>query len=105
MFTRYGEEVINVQMGRESDPDFEIHQHLLRKDIKFGEYIDMVLNGGPSNDYYITANNHMLNRKGVQGMLEDVKPFFPGFMKQQVRMESGWGCNVSKPLFVGRRLP
>jgi len=82
---RFGNQTINVQMGRESDPDFEIHQHLLRRDIKFGDYIDMVLNGGESNDYYITANNHFFGRPEFQSMLEDVKPFFPGFMRETVQ--------------------
>jgi len=79
---RYGEQTVNVQMGRESDPDFETHQHLLRKNMRFGEYVDMVVDGGESNDYYLTANNHMLKNPSFLGMMQDVEPFFPGFMMQ-----------------------
>mmetsp|Transcript_43180 Transcript_43180/g.102463 ORF Transcript_43180/g.102463 Transcript_43180/m.102463 type:complete len:550 (+) Transcript_43180:178-1827(+) len=79
---RYGSEMVNVQMGRESDPDFEVHQHLLRREIRFGEYVDMVVEGGQSNDYYLTANNYMLKRPEFEGMIGDMQPFFPGFMRQ-----------------------
>jgi hypothetical protein len=80
---RFGEQIINIQLGRESDPDFEIHQHILRRDMKFGDYIDKVMNGGESNDYYITANNHFFGRRAFASMLADTKPFFPGFMMQE----------------------
>jgi len=76
--------MVNVQMGRESDPDFELNQHLLRKDMAFREYVDMVIDGGESNDYYLTANNYMLKNNDFKSMLDDVQPFFPGFMHQDM---------------------
>jgi len=81
---RFGDKTVNVQMGRESDPNFEQHQHLLRKDMKFREYVDMVIDGGESNDYYLTANNYMLKNNDFKSMLDDVQPFFPGFMHQDM---------------------
>mmetsp|Transcript_16821 Transcript_16821/g.42161 ORF Transcript_16821/g.42161 Transcript_16821/m.42161 type:complete len:548 (-) Transcript_16821:255-1898(-) len=83
---RFGDKMVNVQMGRESDPDFELNQHLLRKDMKFREYVDMVIDGGESNDYYLTANNHMLKNREFRSMLDDVQPFFPGFMQQSANL-------------------
>eukprot|EP00873_Tetraselmis_striata_P001253 jgi/Tetstr1/421517/TSEL_012464.t1 len=83
---RFGDKTVNVQMGRESDPNFEQHQHLLRKDMKFREYVDMVIDGGESNDYYLTANNHMLKNREFRSMLDDVQPFFPGFMQQSANL-------------------
>src|SRR4030095_16122770 len=45
---------------------------LHRRRVRFAEFIDMILEGGPTNDYYLTANNELLNRPEFATLLDDI---------------------------------
>lgn len=70
----YGHLDVAVQRGRNSDPDYERNKVALRRTEKLGDFIDCVLGGGPSNDYYMTANDEVLRRPEFAPLLRDIGP-------------------------------
>jgi Cupin-like domain len=77
--TKYGHVAVEIQANRNSDANFEINKTNLKRVVKLGEYVDMVLAGGETNDYYLTANNGALTRPELQGLLQDIN-MFPEFL-------------------------
>jgi hypothetical protein len=69
---RLGEREVEVQFGRESDPDFEVNQPRHRRRMRFAEYLDLVERSGPTNDFYMTANNSGHNRAALAELWDDV---------------------------------
>src|SRR2546425_1112160 len=62
---RLGDRVVEVQANRNSDANYEQNQFNLKKEMPFGAYVDLVEAAGPTNDYYITANNSGKNRENL----------------------------------------
>ena len=56
-----GEATVQVMQGRHADPRYEINSEAHKHEAKLSEYVRMVLEGGPSNDYYLVANNEFFN--------------------------------------------
>jgi ribosomal protein L16 Arg81 hydroxylase len=77
---KFGNEIIEIQVGRNSDPIYEENSEQHKKKISFSEYIDMVANGGETNDYYMTANNHVLENESMRGLFNDIE-MFPEFLR------------------------
>lgn len=71
----YGNVGIQVQGNRNSDPNYEINLEQHRKTMLFEDYIDWVVRAGETNDYYMVANNHTLNREEMQGLFDDMEVF------------------------------
>nr|WKF58013.1 hypothetical protein HUO10_002509 [Paraburkholderia busanensis] len=69
---RCGECEVEVQFGRESDADYEINQPRLRRSMRFADYVDLVERSGPTNDFYMTANNTSKNRAALAALWADV---------------------------------
>lgn len=68
---RWGESVVDVQVGRESDAHFEqkAHAHvgrMLMRDVA------AKVTAGASNDIYMTARNSDGNRKALPGLWDDI---------------------------------
>lgn len=76
-----GEQIVEVQFGRNSDRDYEINQTQFRKQMPFSDYIDM-LPSAETNDFYITANNTSINGKALEALWPDV-PLITEYMKEQ----------------------
>lgn len=76
---RFGEVVIEVTRGREGDPRYEDNFRAHCVAVTFAEYVDMVIGGGPSNDYYLVARNEVLDQSGLAAMRDDFH-FPPGFL-------------------------
>ncbi len=62
----FGEEIVEVMTGRNTDPDYEIRSSLRKTQMRFSDYIDMCLNCGETNDIYLCAQNEF-TRKAVNG--------------------------------------
>lgn len=60
---RYGSETVEVTANRDSDPDYELNLARHRREILFGDYVDMVTTGGETNDYYLVARNEVLEHE------------------------------------------
>jgi hypothetical protein len=68
----YGDRDVEVQMGRESDENYEVNGPKHKKLMPFREYVDMVESAGRTNDFYMTANNGSHNREALAGLWEDI---------------------------------
>ena len=72
-----GDADIEVQFGREGDPLFERNSRQLKKRISMKAYAEMVLQGGESNNYYMTARNTKESLSGIECLFDDVDDFGP----------------------------
>lgn len=77
---QFGDTEVEVQFGRDSDPDYEVNRDALRRKLRFGEFVRMVEEGGPGNDYYLVAGNEVIERSALSGLMADV-PLFPGILE------------------------
>jgi Cupin-like domain len=66
-----GAEVIEVMTGRENDKEYEINLDAHRKAMRFDKYVDLVTNSDPTNDFYLVANNHFLDKPGTAALWAD----------------------------------
>jgi len=71
---RLGDREVEVQFGRDADPDYEIHSRTLRRRMPFAEYAALVRDAGRSNDFYMTANNDGHNAEALRGLMADLPP-------------------------------
>ncbi|MFO7029225.1 hypothetical protein B9T07_03990 [Limnospira fusiformis CCALA 023] len=71
----YGQATVEIQAGREADPDYEINLQRHQKTVLFADYIDSVVSGKQTNDYYMVANNRNLDRPELKGLLNDLEIF------------------------------
>jgi hypothetical protein len=69
---RCGDCEVEVQFGRNSDPNYEINQPNLKRIMPFREYVDLVEGSGATNDFYMTANNTTQNRASLAALWADV---------------------------------
>lgn len=72
---RYGSETVEITAERDSDPMYEFNIENHNRKVLFSDYVDMVTDRGESNDYYLIARNHVLEQKGMIGLLEDIEAF------------------------------
>lgn len=71
---RFADVEIEVQEGRERDPAYEINMAQLRVRRRLGDVVTRILTAGPSNDFYVTANNGGHNRAALADLWHDVGP-------------------------------
>jgi len=69
---RFGQFEIEIQDKRNSDPRYEENKLSLKRKTTLGEFVDRVLAGGPTNDYYMTANNELLRTAEFAPLLHDI---------------------------------
>ncbi|WP_144154925.1 cupin-like domain-containing protein [Paraburkholderia sp. BCC1885] len=69
---RCGDCEVEVQFGRNSDPNYEINQPKLKRIMRFRDYVDLVAGSGATNDFYMTANNTSRNRESLAALWPDV---------------------------------
>jgi hypothetical protein len=69
---RFGHLVVEIQDGRNADPNYEENKLAHRRQVPLGPFVDRVLAGGPTNDYYLTANNEALRRPEFAPLLADI---------------------------------
>jgi Cupin-like domain len=78
---RFGDLEVEVQAERNADPKFEQNKQQHRRTMRLGEFVDRVLAGGATNDYYLTANNEILRRPEFAPLLADIGTL-PDFCRQ-----------------------
>jgi hypothetical protein len=88
---RFGQEVVEIQGNRNADPHYERNKLAHRQHSRLGDFVDRVLAGGPTNDYYMTANNELLRSPPFRPLLDDIGSL-PDFCdrSQLGRMSSFW---------------
>jgi len=68
----FGDRMVEVQFGRDADPQYELNSIAHKKQMRFGDYVELVRTSGNTNDFYMTANNDSKNRESLTELLDDV---------------------------------
>ena len=76
---KYGEVEIEVQDDRNSDRLYEINIETHRRKMKMADYVDAVVSGGATNNYYMVANNGNIEKTALGGLLNDIE-IFPEYL-------------------------
>ncbi|MCT7982099.1 cupin-like domain-containing protein [Laspinema sp. A4] len=76
---KYGHVTVGAQFNRESNEQYEWYREKHQKMVLFGEFVDQVLQGGETNDYYIGAYNGNFSREGFKRLLDDIE-LFPEYL-------------------------
>ncbi|HEY1403709.1 MAG TPA: cupin-like domain-containing protein, partial [Pyrinomonadaceae bacterium] len=79
----FGDVEVEITVGRDSDALYEINVEKHKEKILLSDYVDMVLSGGETNDYYMVANNHTLELEGMKELLNDINSF-PSFLNSKI---------------------
>jgi hypothetical protein len=69
---RFGHLTVEIQDGRNADPRYEENKLEHRRMVPLAPFVDRVMAGGPTNDYYMTANNEALRRPEFAPLLADI---------------------------------
>lgn len=75
----FGDRQIEVQFGRDGDPQYERNSGRHKKKMLMREFVDMVVDGGRANDYYMTANNTRNSLASLEDLFADVGDFAAGY--------------------------
>ncbi|MBJ6763751.1 cupin-like domain-containing protein [Myxococcaceae bacterium JPH2] len=76
----HGDVEVEVMTGRESRADHDLEPEPCRARMRLGDFIRRLLEGGPTNDLYLTARNFALERQELLGLRDDLR-FPPGFLR------------------------
>jgi len=68
----FGDVEVEIQAERNTDKRYEVNKLSLRKKMRLADYADLVMQGGTTNDYYLTANNEALRNSQLSALLDDV---------------------------------
>jgi len=77
--TEFAERLVEVQFGRDSDADYEMNSIAHKREMRFGDYVQLMQSQSRSNDFYMTANNHSRNRAALVELWDDV-PGLPEYL-------------------------
>ena len=69
-----GDAVVEAQVERERDPDYELAKDDHRRLVRFGELIEWLRGDAPSNDIYLTAYNNGTNAAALSVLWDDMAP-------------------------------
>lgn len=98
---RFGDALIEIQAGRNQDPDYEVNSPRLKRQARMRDFIAAVCNGQAGNDQYLTANNHALKQPALSPLLQDIGPlpdwFDPGRLADEALLWVG-GAGVVTPM-------
>jgi ribosomal protein L16 Arg81 hydroxylase len=73
LLQKVGAEVmVEVQFDRDKASHYETRSHEFRRQVKFGDFVNMVEKAGSSNNFYLTANNHAFTNSGLKVLLNDI---------------------------------
>jgi hypothetical protein len=87
---RFGHLDVEIQDGRSNDPKFEENKLEHKLTVRLGDFVDRVVNGGPTNDYYLTANNEVLRRPEFAPLLADIGRMPPACDRAQLSSRSSF---------------
>ncbi len=67
-----GQEVVQVMTGRNADANYEIGSDRRRTMMRFSDYVDRIVSGGPTNDCYLVAQNDFMRTDGGHQLYQDI---------------------------------
>ena len=65
---KVGHAEVEIQYGRDGDPNYERNARQHKKRILMRDFVDMVVEGGETNDYYMTAGNTKKSLEGIESL-------------------------------------
>lgn len=68
----FSEQQVEVQAGRNANVRYEMEGAKHKKMMRFGDFMQQVIHGGPSNDIYMTANNVGANAQAMSGLWDGI---------------------------------
>lgn len=72
LLTKVGADtLVEIQTGRESDPEYEKNSLKHKEETTFGNFIKRITNVDSSNDFYLTANNQALGNNLFKNLTND----------------------------------
>ena len=69
---RFGHLDVEIQAERSANPRYEEDKLKHRRPMRLADFVDQVVGGGATNDYYMTANNEALRQPGFAPLLADI---------------------------------
>jgi len=69
---RFGHLDVEIQAERQANPRYEEDKLSHRRTVRLSNFVDQVVAGGETNDYYLTANNEALRRPDFAPLLNDI---------------------------------
>ncbi|MCL2449063.1 MAG: cupin-like domain-containing protein [Polyangiaceae bacterium] len=69
---RFGDAEVEVMEGRDADPASDSHFKDFSVTTRLGDFCDRVTRAGPTNDFYLVANNRVTGRPALRELLDDV---------------------------------
>ncbi|TYQ31237.1 cupin-like domain-containing protein [Pseudanabaena sp. UWO310] len=79
---RFGHVEIEAQSDRNSDRLYEINIDKHRRKMQMTDYVNNVINGGATNNYYMVANNGNIQKTALRSLLDDIE-VFPEYLDPQ----------------------
>ncbi len=76
---RVGNKQVEVQFNRAQDRQYERNSRKYKQKMRMDEFCSLVVEGGESNDYYLTANNNQESLSELALLFEDVGDFGKGY--------------------------
>lgn len=70
--THFGERIVEVQAKRNANQRYEIESQQHKQKIALADFVDTIVNGGETNDLYLTANNSGHNATALRELWDDV---------------------------------
>jgi len=67
----FGEAMVEVMSGRDADESYELNSPQHKRQMRFADYVDIVEQADSSNDSYLVANNHLLERPEFAALWDD----------------------------------
>lgn len=95
--SRVGAHIVQVQVGRRDDPEYEIHSPAHRGEMTVAAFLDRI-EEGPHNDVYMTAQNASTNARALARLYPDLAPL-PQFLRPEPQAAFLWiGGRTITPL-------
>jgi len=70
--SRFGHLDVEIQAERKANPRYEEDKLAHSRTVRLADFVDQVMAGGETNDYYMTANNEALRRPEFAPLLGDI---------------------------------
>lgn len=85
---QFGAETIEIQERRENDPLYELNSIKHKAKITVKDFVERI-GRGPSNDFYMTANNHVFKDTSMSQMLDDIGSL-PSYVERPEKGDGKW---------------
>ena len=72
--------IVEIQYDRDKNQRYEQESYKHHREIKFGEFIDMVENAGETNNFYLSAGNKAFRNPALRNLLKDTDIIGDGYL-------------------------